>query len=195
MGVLILTALLALGAVWLVGSSLIDLSERRFRFVSAVTHELRTPLTSLRLYLDLLTSGLVREEEKKSEYLHTLNGEADRLHRLVGNVLDFARLERGRPKLTVVAMPVTALLDRLEADWQVRCAPAGKLLITETKLRSDITLLTDGELLQQILGNLLDNACKYSKEAADPRVWLRALAEGNRLVFEVEDRGPGRDDL
>src|SRR5581483_11369200 len=60
-------ALVALGAVGLGGWSLIDLSERRIRFVSAVTHELRTPLTTLRLYLDMLTGGLVKEEGQRGE--------------------------------------------------------------------------------------------------------------------------------
>src|SRR5207253_10770337 len=91
--------LLALAVVGLSGWSLLDLSERRFRFVTAVTHELRTPLTTLRLYLDMLTSGFVREEERKAEYLQTLHQESDRLHRLIGNVLDFARLEKQRPRL------------------------------------------------------------------------------------------------
>src|SRR5262249_24787404 len=50
---------------------------------------------------------------------------------------------------------------------------------------------TDAELLQQVLATLLDNACKYSRDAADARVWLRARGEGGQLVFEVEDRGPG----
>ena len=89
--------LVALIAVGLGGWSLLDLSERRIRFVSAVTHELRTPLTTLRLYLDLLSSGMVSDEKQKTEYLTTLNAEADRLHRLIGNVLDFARLEKSRP--------------------------------------------------------------------------------------------------
>src|SRR5438552_1683092 len=92
-------AVIALTAVALVGWSLIDLSERRIRFVSAVTHELRTPLTTLRLYLDMLTGGLVQSEEQRDQYLHTLHAEAERLNRLVGNVLDFSRLENQRPRL------------------------------------------------------------------------------------------------
>ena len=101
---LLLAWVAALGALTVVGFggwSLLDLSERRIRFVSAVTHELRTPLTTLRLYLDMLTGGLISDEKKKDEYLHTLHGESDRLHRLVSNVLDFARLERQRPKLAL----------------------------------------------------------------------------------------------
>src|SRR5207248_745624 len=117
-------ALLALLMVGLGGWSLFDLSERRFRFVSAVTHELRTPLTTLRLYLDMLTSGFVREEERKAEYLQTLHRESDRLHRLIGNVLDFARLEKQRPRLERKPVPVGDLLEQVRSAWTGRCESA-----------------------------------------------------------------------
>jgi signal transduction histidine kinase len=184
-------ALLALLVVGLGGWSLFDLSERRFRFVSAVTHELRTPLTTLRLYLDMLTSGLVREEPQKEEYLHTLHGESDRLYRLVSNVLDFARLEKQRPRLAMRPVAVPELLDGVRQNWQGRCAAAGKELIVEVTPRCGVDVTTDPQLVEQILGNLIDNACKYSRGAADNRVWLRARRDGRSVLLEVEDRGPG----
>ena len=64
-----IAAIIAFAAVGFAGWRLIDLAERRIRFVSAVTHELRTPLTSLRLYLDLLVSGMIQDEAKRQEYL------------------------------------------------------------------------------------------------------------------------------
>ncbi len=184
-------ALVALLAVGLGGWSLLDLSERRIRFVSAVTHELRTPLTTLRLYLDMLTNGLVHDEQQKAEYLQTLNAEADRLNRLVGNVLDFSRLENQAPRLNRTTVTVAALLDGVREAWQGRCQGAGKELIVEATVPVETLVETDVALAQQVLGNLLDNACKYSKGAADPRLWLRADDNGGRLVIEVEDRGPG----
>jgi signal transduction histidine kinase len=185
-------ALVALLAVGLGGWSLIDLSQRRIRFVSAVTHELRTPLTTLRLYLDMLTGGLVKEERQRQEYLHTLHAEADRLNRLVGNVLDFSRLENQRPRLVQTAVAVPDLLEQVRSTWQARCQDAGKELAVESGLDEAAVLFTDAELVQQVLGNLIDNACKYSRDATDARVWLRARREGPaRLVLEVEDRGPG----
>jgi signal transduction histidine kinase len=186
-----LAALVALLAVGLGGWSLLNLSERRIRFVSAVTHELRTPLTTLRLYLDMLMNGLVRDETQKQEYIRTLHAEADRLHRLVGNVLDFSRLENQRPRLNRTEVAVADLLAVLRATWQGRYQDAEKELLVESELPPGAALWTDGELVQQVLCNLLDNACKYSRGAQDRRVWLRARAEGQRLVFEVEDRGPG----
>jgi signal transduction histidine kinase len=183
--------LVALLAVGLGGWSLLDLSERRIRFVSAVTHELRTPLTTLRLYLDLLSSGLVSEEKQKAEYLSTLNAEADRLHRLIGNVLDFARLEKSRPAVEKRPAAVSLLLDQLDRNWHERCAAAGKELVIENRLPAEATVTTDPGLVEQIVGNLIDNAQKYSRDATDPRIVLRAVAVNGRLALEVEDRGPG----
>jgi signal transduction histidine kinase len=182
-------ALVALLAVALGGWSLLDLSERRFRFVSAVTHELRTPLTTLRLYLDMLMNGLVRDEAQRAEYVRTLHAEADRLSRLVSNVLDFSRLEDRAPRRALAPVAVAGLLEQVRVTWQGRCQDAGKELVVEGEGVGEVC--TDGELLQQVLGNLIDNACKYSREAEDRRVWVRARREGPRLAFEVEDRGPG----
>ncbi len=184
-------ALIALAAVGLGGWSLIDLSQRRIRFVSTVTHELRTPLTTLRLYLDMLTGGMVKDERVKGEYLHTLNAETDRLNRLVGNVLDFSRLENQQPRLEKSAIQVADLLERLRADWNTRCKDCGKELMVENFAGADAGLVTDVNMVQQVLGNLIDNACKYSRAAADHRLWLRARRAGPKVLFEVEDRGPG----
>jgi signal transduction histidine kinase len=184
-------ALVGILAVALGGWALLDLSERRIRFVSAVTHELRTPLTSLRLYLDMLTSGIVTDDKRKEEYLHTLNAETDRLNRLVGNVLDFSRLENQRPKLAMTYVTVSDLLYQVRATWEGRCTDAGKELLLENQAGEDALLYTDEQLVQQILGNLIDNACKYSRGAEDPRVWVRAREQGSKLVLEVCDRGPG----
>ena len=184
-------ALIALMAVGLGGLSLLQLSERRIRFVSAVTHELRTPLTTLRLYLDLLNSGMVTEETQRDEYIKTLSGEADRLHRLIGNVLDFARLEKTRPTVDMQPVPVAGIVEQLRETWVERCAASGKDLETDCLLPADATVTTDRNLVEQILGNLIDNARKYSQDAADRRITLRAKRDGDRLIFEVEDCGPG----
>src|SRR5262249_10511438 len=185
-------ALVALSAVGLGGFTLLDLSERRIRFVSAVPHELRTPLTTLRLYLDMMAGGLVRDEERQAEYLQTLHSETDRLHRLVGNVLDFSRLENQRPRLEKTHVALGDLLDQGHTTWQGSCQQAEEEVVIEDFLWDGVNLFTDVKLVQQILGNLIDNACKYSRSAEDRRIWVRARKDGpQRLVLEVEDRGPG----
>jgi signal transduction histidine kinase len=184
-------ALVALAAVGLGGWSLLDISARRIRFVSAVTHELRTPLTTLRLYLDMLTGGLVRDERQRDEYLHTLHAETERLNRLVNNVLDFSRLENQRPRVVRAHLLVADLVEQVRATWQGRCAGGGKELIVENAVPPETAVETDATLVQQIVGNLIENACKYSRAAEDNRIWLRTALAPRRFVIEVEDRGPG----
>ncbi len=185
------SALIALLAVGLGGWFLLDLSERRMRFVSAVSHELRTPLTSFRLTVDLLNSGLIKDEKKKQEYMNTLDGEADRLQRLVANVLDFARLEKTKPSLQIQSLPVRSILDALESCWSDRCLQAGKILTVESKLPATATLTTDDAILAQVLGNLIDNACKYSRDAEDQRIIVSADTRKDELIFTVQDFGLG----
>ncbi len=187
-----IAAIIAIGAVGFSGWTLIDLAERRIRFVSAVTHELRTPLTSLRLYLDMLVSGMITDEAKRQEYLNTLATESDRLHRLIDNVLDFARLEKRRKNGDIKPVKVGELLDQLRQTWTDRLGQDDKELVVISTLPPEREVLTDSAMIQQIVGNLIDNARKYTRDAADKRIWLWAKpGVGNAIMFEVEDRGPG----
>jgi signal transduction histidine kinase len=191
LGLAWLAATVALVAVWFGGWSLVDLSERRIRFVSAVTHELRTPLTSLRLYLDMLTSGMVTDETQKAQYLTTLSHESNRLNQLIENVLDFAKLEKRAVAVQKQPVPVADLIDHCRETWAERLAADGKELVAVSTVPSGQSVTADPRIAQQILGNLIDNARKYSPGAADPRVWLWVKPSGRRVAFEVEDRGPG----
>ncbi|CAN5293796.1 hypothetical protein BH11PLA2_BH11PLA2_51390 [soil metagenome] len=187
-----LAALAALAATGFVGWTLLDLSERRIRFVSAVTHELRTPLTSLRLYLDLLTSGMITDEKTQKEYLQTLNTESDRLNRLIENVLDFAKLEKRTVQAQCALLPVQDILDPIRDTWADRLAGESRELVIVNTLPPEQTLHTDSRIATQVLGNLIDNARKYSASAEDRRIWLFARSgDGKLLQFDIEDRGPG----
>lgn len=185
-------ALLALAAAGFVGWTLMDLSERRIRFVSAVTHELRTPLTALRLYTDLLVSGMISDEEKQKEYLRTLGHESERLNTLIENVLDFAKLEKRTVQACCTPMAVTDLLEQAKCTWAERLANEGREFVVMSTLPPEQLVTTDARIASQILGNLIDNARKYSQHAEEKRIWLWARpGEQGRIVFEVEDRGPG----
>jgi signal transduction histidine kinase len=185
-------AVIAFAAVGFAGWGLIDLAERRIKFVSAVTHELRTPLTSLRLYLDLLVSGMIQDEAKRQEYLRTLAVESDRLHRLIDNVLDFAKLEKRRKDGDIKPVNVADLLGHLRQTWTDRVAQDGKELVVISTLPPEQVVATDSAMVQQIVGNLIDNARKYTRDAADHRIWVWAKPGGGKsVVIEVEDRGAG----
>lgn len=184
-------ALIALLAIAIGGKTLVDLSERRISFVSAVTHELRTPMTTLRLYLDMLSSGMVTDEKTKAEYLQTMNAESDRLNRLIANVLDFARLEKSRPQVNRRDTPVADVLNQIQRAWDERCIAAGKELVIDDRTPAGTQLNTDSQLLEQVISNLIDNAQKYSREAADPRIIVRVERVQTSFVIDVIDHGPG----
>ncbi|HJZ57743.1 MAG TPA: HAMP domain-containing sensor histidine kinase, partial [Gemmataceae bacterium] len=117
---------------------------------------------------------------------------SDRLHRLIDNVLDFARLEKRRKAGAAEAVRVADLLEQVRQTWADRCAADDKELVVISTLPADEKVGTDPHLVQQIVGNLIDNARKYTRDAGDRRIWLWAKPGGrNRVAFEVEDRGPG----
>src|SRR5262249_30848473 len=81
---------------------------------------------------------------------------------------------------------------QVRSTWEQRCQSVEKELVIENALGADTQIVTDVGLVQQILGNLIDNACKYSRGAEDRHIWLRARVEKpGQLLLEVEDRGPG----
>ena len=185
---------LALAAVFAAVTlrGVVALSERRGAFVSAVTHELRTPLTTFRMYAEMLAEGMVPSAEQRQKYLDTLRREADRLAHLVENVLQYARLERGRPTRQKETLTLAALLERLVPRLADRAEQAEmKLVVEMDEATSQCRLTTDGGAVEQIVFNLVDNACKYAAAADDKRIVLRVTAGRGKVAMEVRDHGPG----
>ena len=184
-----LAVVAAVVAIGLVLRASLALSERRGRFVSAVTHELRTPLTTFCLYSQMLADGMVQGEDRQREYLSTLKRESERLATIVENVLIYARtgnrVSTGQPR------PARALLDAVVPLLEQRTEQAGMELEVDEDLSRPLAVAADAASLDRVLGNLVDNACKYASEAGDRRVTLRVRETGNGVEFRVRDRGPG----
>ncbi len=168
-----------------------SLSERRAAFVSAVTHELRTPLTTFRMYTEMLTEGMVPNPEKQQKYLITLKQEAIRLAHLVENVLSYARIERGREEAKMHPVEVSELLERSLERLGERSAQVGMAL--EAEVSSGPIVKVNAGAIEQILFNLVDNACKYAVKAEDQRIVLKSQTIGKWVEIEVRDFGPGVD--
>jgi signal transduction histidine kinase len=184
-------ALAAGGSAWLL-QGVVTLSERRASFVSAVTHELRTPLTTFRMYAEMLADGMVRDPVQQQKYLDTLRVEADRLTHLVDNVLLYARLERGGPGKNRVSISVGDMLDRFLDRLAERAAQANmKLELHADDAARSAMLNTDPAAVEQILFNLVDNACKYAALASNQVIILTAASDGDRVSLSVRDFGPG----
>lgn len=180
------------GAVAVLLAGAVSLSERRAAFVSAVTHELRTPLTTFQLYSEMLADGLIADEEKRRKYLSTLCVEADRLSHLVENVLSYARLERGAGRRHTESVPLRELVGRASERLARRAEQAGMSLAVEVEEGAEaLVVLADPAAVEQILLNLVDNACKYAAAADDRRIHLEGCRDGRGAVIRIRDHGPG----
>ncbi|MFM9995685.1 MAG: sensor histidine kinase [Phycisphaerales bacterium] len=196
-----LAVIAAIAAIGVVLRAAMALSDRRGRFVSAVTHELRTPLTTFCLYTEMLADGMVKDDDSKRTYLGTLKGESRRLARIVENVLDYARLGQGRTQPNGGAAPIGAgeLLARSRPVLERRAGQDGMTLEFDAGDFGDARCAADPQSIERILYNLVDNACKYAGEATDRRVHVSArLAAadtrgraGDVLEVVVRDHGPG----
>jgi len=186
-----LAAATVLAAVGLGVRSLLALAERRTQFAYAVSHELRTPLTTFRLYTDMLTTGLV-PAESRDDYLKTLNEESQRLAQLVEGVLEYSRLEHHSANIAIIQTTVGALLAQAEERFGQQCTERDHHLIVDANGLADRACRTDPELTLQILGILVDNACKYAAGADDPRIIVSAADDrAGRFRIAVRDFGPG----
>jgi signal transduction histidine kinase len=171
--------------------AILRLNDRRSAFVAAVTHELRTPLTTLRLYSEMLSRGMVRDETTRQEYLETLEREVIRIGHLLDNVFAFARLERGRKPPSVEPYSLRGWLERVEPKLHMLAARANMALEVVDGEAWEARTRVDPSVLEQILTNLVDNAGKYAREAADRRILLEAQIQGGELHLAVRDFGPG----
>jgi signal transduction histidine kinase len=162
--------------------------ERERQFLMSVSHELRTPLTGIRGHVDALRDGLIDEPELVQASLDIVAGEAVRLERLVGDVLDLAKLRAHR--FTVQAEEVD--LDSLVV--QAHGAFADEARRREIEYPLDVanalpTVMTDGDRVLQIVTNLLKNAFRWTADGG--RIEVRADLRGDDIVLEVADDGPG----
>jgi signal transduction histidine kinase len=129
---LVVTGGVGLIAVHRMVTVAIGFAERRSNFVAAVSHELKTPLTAIRMYGEMLRDDLVPSDDKRREYYRTITAESERLSRLIDNVLEFSRLEKGTRSMRLTAGALGPVVESgraaaLPADGQAsRCAPKSK---------------------------------------------------------------------
>ena len=191
-----LVALLMVLSVTLFGAYLLwrdvrrelRVAEMRSQFVSSVSHELKTPLTAIRMFAETLRMRRSTDQQTQAEYLDTIINESERLTRLLNNVLDFSRIERGQKNyhLSPTSLP----------DVVYTAARALEYPLTQDgfELRVDVApglpkVQADRDALQQAILNLLTNAMKYSGDSRE--INLRLEKQDGHAVIQVTDRGVG----
>jgi signal transduction histidine kinase len=164
------------------------MAELRSQFVSSVSHELKTPLTGIRMLAETLQGAEVYNPQRQAEYLETIVGETERLTRLLNNVLDFSRIERGQRHYHMKPASLA------EAVGDAARALRFPLEDQGFDLRMDIApdvpqTPIDRDAMEQAVINLLSNAMKYSGESR--QIDLRLWRENGSARIRVADRGIG----
>ncbi len=187
----VLVLVIAMGS-WLIVNSLnseLRLARQKTDFVSNVSHELKTPLTSIRMFSELLAEGRVADTGKQRTYLNIITAEAARLTRLINNVLDFSRMERGEKKYHFMPCDLAEIARSAANTFRPHLETNGFRFGCEIP-DAPVTVEGDADALSQVIVNLLSNAEKYTdtgreitlqlahKQSPLPHVEIRVLDRG-----------------
>jgi signal transduction histidine kinase len=156
-------------------------------FLMSVSHELRTPLTAIRGHVAALREGVLEDEQAQERSLEVVAEEALRLERLVGDVLDLAKLDARRFALLREEVDMRALCERAYARFAEEARARG--IEYDLQLGEGAVLLTDGDRVLQIVSNLIANALRWTPEGG--RVDLGLNAQNGEVTVAVTDTGPG----
>jgi signal transduction histidine kinase len=168
-------------------SRLAEAEVQERNFLMSVSHELRTPLTAIRGHVEALREGLILDPAAEAESLAVVAGEAERLERLVGDVLDLAKLDANRFTVLHEEVDMGRLVDQAYATFgeearrreiDYRCDRDGEPVI-----------VSDGDRVFQIVSNLLSNAFRWTPDGG--RVELALSSDNGTVSVSVADTGPG----
>lgn len=168
------------------------LARQKTDFVSNVSHELKTPLTSIRMFSDLLNNRPEMPDGKRIEYSGIISREAARLSRLINNLLDFSRMERGEKRYRKERFDAGAMIRETVENYRPQIESDGFQLSLNDGLNGDSPpseIEGDRDALSQVLLNLLSNAEKYGGAAREIAVETRRM--NGTVEIDVLDRGPG----
>jgi signal transduction histidine kinase len=166
----------------------VQMAETRSSFVSAVSHELKTPLTAIRMFAETLHEGTSVDSDMHGEYLETIVNESERLTRLLNNVLDFSKIERGQKAYRRDPHSLEEILRFTAGAMQYPLEQ--KRFALRLEIEEDMPpARVDRDAIEQAILNLLANAMKYSGKSRD--IELRLRSEEGEAVIEVSDRGVG----
>lgn len=162
-----------------------DLLERHF--LMSVSHELRTPLTAIRGHVGAMRDGLASDPEARDASLEVVQAEAERLSRLVGDLLDLAKLDANRFTLVEEEVDLGQLAEQAYQSFAEEAR--ARSIRFERTVATAPTLRSDGDRVLQIVSNLLANAFEWTPDGGE--VSLRLEIDGRRACLSVSDSGPG----
>jgi two-component system phosphate regulon sensor histidine kinase PhoR len=164
------------------------LENLRRELVANVSHELKTPLAAIKAYAETLRMGAVNDPEHNLTFVLRIEEQAERLHQMILDMLQIARVEAGTETFEIVAVPLRDVLDECAAHF-AEAAAARQVELAVQLPPEGLTARADEEGIRTILSNLMDNAIKYTPPKG--RVTLRVTAANATVTLEVQDTGIG----
>ena len=188
--ILTLILILSFGVVLIVRTVAHEMEVLKIKsdFVSSVSHEFKTPLTSIKALTERLMKGKVKDQAKMNQYFSVISQDTDKLTRLVGNILDFAKIEEGKKEYDFEETDMSKWLDQTIENFRK------ENLQREIKINSQIPtdipyLKIDKNALALAVNNLLDNAIRSSRKKNEIEVIVKR--DENNLIIKVKDYGIG----
>jgi len=165
-----------------------ELNKMQSFFISSVSHDLQTPLTAINVYLDLIQEKKNLTNSKRSEYLDTIRGESVRLSKLINNVLDISKIERGVKKYDFSDLNLNDLVMFVYNSMKYQLSQY-KFEVNVELPDTQIFILGDQDSLDRVLTNLISNSIKYSTK--DKYLSIKLSSSDNHAVIEIIDHGVG----
>lgn len=157
-------------------------------FVANVSHEMKTPLTSIQGFAQALLDGTANTQESQQKAAQVIYNESERMHRMVLDLLDLAKLDAGTADMNMSPVNMRVLLNSIAEKFTPQSHRAGVKI--ETDIPSDLPpLIADGDRMAQVFTNLIDNALKFTPRGG--AIILRAFIDADKMIASVIDTGAG----
>jgi signal transduction histidine kinase len=169
-----------------------EITRMKSEFLSITSHELRTPLTPMKAQLQMILEGYVGElNDSQKKSLEVVLRNITRLSKLIDDILDLSRIEAGRMKLAFEPMDINGIVK--EAIIMLNSSATNKDIKISTKLADLPDIVGDPERIGQVIGNLLNNAIKFSKRSSRVIIETKCLdiAGKENILFSITDYGIG----
>ena len=163
------------------------LEKVRQEFLSNISHELRTPLTSIMAFVETLEDGAIEDKENNQRFLGVIRKNAQRMHHLIDDILELSIIETGKIHLELKQVNLATQVEEIFTNLSTKAKQHRIKLINE--VATDVRVFADGNRLEQMLTNLIDNAIKFNRKQGS--VTVNCLGNGTKDIISVADTGEG----
>jgi signal transduction histidine kinase len=165
-----------------------ELNQIKSLFVSNVSHEMQTPLTSIKMFSEILQSGKSIPESEQKEYLEIIEGESERLSKLIQNILDFSKIERGVMQYNFQICDMNEIIT--DVFNSIKYQLNQKNFLVKINLSNEpLQIRADPDAIKVVLFNLISNAIKYSDK--EKYLSISSYMETTNTIVEISDKGSG----